>query len=56
MPMATIQSESPRVSNLSGARPGSGAPKGNGNALKHGLNQMKQPITKLGSAGWTAMS
>ena len=32
-----------------GARPGSGAPNGNGNALKHGLTTLRDAATKLGS-------
>ena len=32
-----------------GARPGSGAPNGNGNALKHGLTALMAATTKLGS-------
>jgi hypothetical protein len=46
--MTTIQGDSARVSNLGGARPGSGAPKGNRNARKHGLNTLKTAVVKLG--------
>ena len=39
----------PRSSNLGGARPGSGAPEGNGNARKHGLNSLKKAWSQLGN-------
>jgi hypothetical protein len=49
MPTPAIESESKRPSNNGGARPGSGAPKGNGNARKHGLNTLRTALTTLGS-------
>jgi hypothetical protein len=38
-----------RPGNSGGARPGSGAPKGNSNARKHGLNTLRTALTQLGS-------
>ena len=34
---------------IGGARPGSGAPKGNGNALTHGMSSLKKAWSKLGN-------
>src|SRR5690348_3759334 len=36
-------------SKLGGARPGSGAPKGSGNARTHGLNSLKKAWSQLGN-------
>jgi hypothetical protein len=49
MPAPAIESESKRQSNHGGARPGSGAPKGSGNARKHGLNTLRTALTTSGS-------
>jgi hypothetical protein len=44
-----METESTEPSNNGGARAGSGAPKGNANAQKHGLNTLKTAVLKLGS-------
>jgi hypothetical protein len=48
MSTTTIKSDSAQASNIGGARPGSGAPKGNSNARTHGLNTLKTAVIKLG--------
>jgi hypothetical protein len=49
-----IEGESAPASNIGGAHPGSGAPNGNGNARKHGLNTMRDALTTLGSRACVA--
>ena len=44
-----MESDSTQSRGLGGARPGSGAPKGNHNAQTHGLTLLKRVVNGLGT-------